>query len=297
MRPNDHPVSPAHKMKRIAVFIDLIFNAVEKAWKGDSSRRKTGLLLALVYLVTLALIELKLQELLPSGLADLIPGNHFRAIDFAFSMVLIIEIVDLVFSIAHSFSESMGKQLEIYSLILLRTSFKELSLYHEPLQWPDIYQSILPIISNAGGALVMFASLGIYYRVMNSRPITRDSGEQFSFIASKKAVCLFLILLFPVLGIYDFRHIISRGDVFPFFDSFYTILIFTDILVLIISMRYTHTYMIVFRNSGFTLATIMVRLGLTAPHYYNVVVGILVSAFVLSITLLYNRFSRPLGEA
>jgi len=78
--------------------------------------------------------------------------------------------------------------------------------------------------------------------------------------------------------------------VYPFFKTFYTVLIFSDVLIVLISLRYTATYHVVFRNSGFALATVTLRIALAAPVYINVLLGIAASAFILGLTYAYNTF-------
>ena len=50
--------------------------------------------------------------------------GKFFAIELAFSVLLISEILGLVFILTHSVADSVGKQFEIISLILLRDAFK-----------------------------------------------------------------------------------------------------------------------------------------------------------------------------
>ena len=77
---------------------------------------------------------------------------------------------------------------------------------------------------------------------------------------------------------------------------FFTFLIFNDILLVLISMRYSDSYRILFRNSGYALATITMRLALELPHPYNVIVGVMAAVFVFSLVLTYNRIPLPYGE-
>jgi hypothetical protein len=68
----------------------------------------------------------------------------------------------------------VGKQFEIFSLILLRQSFKDFSELPEPLEWPTSPDIVFHILSSAGGALFIFAILVAYYRMLQQRPITTD---------------------------------------------------------------------------------------------------------------------------
>ncbi|MBV5326887.1 MAG: hypothetical protein JZU65_04505, partial [Chlorobium sp.] len=85
---------------------------------------------------------------------------------------------------------------------------------------------------------------------------------------------------------------LTNQQTFDFFAIFYTILVFSDVLLVLVSLRYSSNYQIVFRNSGFAVATVVVRLALTAPPYYNVLLGVGAMVFAIGITVAYNRFEK-----
>lgn len=58
---------------------------------------------------------------------------------------------------------------------------------------------------------------------------------------------------------------------------------------MLISLRYTDTYAVVFRNAGFALATVVLRLALVAPAYVKVLLGLGATDFVIALTAAYNR--------
>ena len=70
-----------------------------------------------------------------------------------------------------------------------------------------------------------------------------------------------------------------------------TVLIFADVLMVLISLRYSTTYHIVFRNSGFAVATVLIRLALIAPAPVNALLGIASALFALGLTVAYNTFA------
>ena len=71
-------------------------------------------------------------------------------------------------------------------------------------------------------------------------------------------------------------------------QSFYTLLIFTDIFILIFSLRYSSKYYNLFRYSSFALATLFLRLTISAPAYYNVLLAVIAGVLVLGVTYIYN---------
>lgn len=70
-----------------------------------------------------------------------------------------------------------------------------------------------------------------------------------------------------------------------FFPVFYTLLIFTDILVVLISQCFRPSFNAVFRNSGYALSTLFIRLALAAPPMYDVALGIVAAVFSIALTL------------
>ncbi|HWR01364.1 MAG TPA: hypothetical protein VN371_05825 [Chlorobaculum sp.] len=270
-----------------------LYDWLEHIWEHKRTERIAANLLIMAFLASLALIELARQDLLPAEIAVHLHKNHYYAINVAFSMLLGLEVFGLVFSLAKSVSVSVGKQFEILSLILLRHSFKEIVHFSEPLEWDKALSPLLHMLSNAGGALVIFLLLGLFYKLQRHRAITMDTGATANFIASKKIVSLLLLALFSIIGtVNGFRYMAGNasGD---FFSLLYTILVFSDVLLVLLSLRYSSSYPIVFRNSGFAVATVVIRLALTAPPYFNVLLGIGAIAFAIGITVAYNRFEKP----
>lgn len=264
-----------------------LFDWLHDSLESARQQRRIGSLLVVAFLVALAVIEAKRRGVLD---APLVPPNHFYAAHLAFTLLLLFEIIGLVMSLSRSVSDSVGKQLEIFSLILLRQTFKELSGFDEPVVWAAVSPSIGRMLSDTFGALLIFVLVGVFYRMQRHRPITADSHDRESFIATKKVTALLLLAAFLLLGVSDLAHGLSSGGAFHFFDSFYTLLIFSDILLVLISLRYSATYGVVFRNSGFAAATVLMRLSLAAPPYFNAALGIAAALFACGLTFAYNRF-------
>ncbi len=121
-----------------------------------------------------------------------------------------------------------------------------------------------------------------------------DDGS--SFVASKKALALGLLAVLAVVGTHDGWRWLVMGEREHFFEIFYTLLIFTDVLIVLVSLRYSSAYRVVFRYSGFAAATVLIRMALTAPPYVNAALGIGAALFALGLTLAYNAFAPVLGE-
>ncbi|MBC8140923.1 MAG: hypothetical protein H7Y38_05725 [Armatimonadetes bacterium] len=269
-------------------WVDPLYNALFRYWEGDRSQRWQANLLVFVFIAALTTIELARRALLPASFH--LPTNHFHAVKLVFELLLIIEVMGLVFNLAGSVANSMGKQFEIYSLILLRQSFKEFVNFAEPIEWVHVNDSVAIILSDTLGALLLFGLVGVFYRLQKHRRITQDATELVNFVSAKKLIALLLLTTFLCVGINDALLWASKRDTYNFFDVFYTILVFSDILLVLISLRYNSTYSIVFRNSGFAVATILLRLAITAPPFINVSLGVAAIGLSIGLTLVYNNF-------
>jgi hypothetical protein len=231
------------------------------------------------------MIELRRQGLLPQSMAHLVPANHFYAVHAAFTVILVLEVISLIFVLPGSFSRSVGKQFEILSLILIRNAFKELSYFGEPLGYEGNIDKILHILASGFGALLIFALLGIYYKVQRRGEDDSRSIDLFGFVASKKAISLLLLVSFVSMGGYSVYQTVMGIEHADFIHAFYTQLILTDILIVLVSQCFHPSAKMMFRNSGYALSTLMIRLALVAPVYYNVLLGASAMIFAISLTL------------
>ncbi|QQR74596.1 MAG: hypothetical protein IPJ17_03115 [Holophagales bacterium] len=268
-----------------------LFDRLQRRWDDPRQQRLVGSLLVASFAAALAAIEARRQGWLPDALAAQLPASHFHAVSLAFTLLLLFEVIGVVFSLAHSVSESVGKQFEIFSLILLRQTFKELTTFTEPVGWDEVRTSIGRMASDAFGALAVFALLWLFYRIQRHRPITADAHEREHFVATKKGLALLLLGCFAAIAADDLRDVLTGGEGYNFFVAFYTLLIFSDILLVLVSLRYSSTYPVVFRNSGFAAATVFLRLALTAPPYLNAAIGLASALFICGLTAVYNRYA------
>ena len=267
-----------------------LFDPLHYHWEHEQMNKKISVLLVLLFIGILLVIELKRQGLLPAALAGPIPNNHFYAIQTAFTVVLILEVVSLIFTLPCSFSRSVGKQFEILSLILMRNSFKELSYLPEPITFTGNEQAIYRILSDGFGALLLFALLGVYYRIQTlQHDDTSKPWDLFSFVAAKKGIALILLGIFVYMGIKTILQTIAGVEHPDFFHGFYTLLIITDILLVLIAQSFQPSFFAVFRNSGYALSTLIIRLALAAPAYYNVLLGVAAAVFGIAMTLITTK--------
>ena len=265
--------------------ITYIFDPLHHRWEHEKMHRKISIGLVIFFLFSLIAIEAKRQGLLAQPLFSFIPTNHFYAISSAFTVVLILEVISLVFTLPCSFSRSVGKQFEILSLILLRNAFKELSNLPEPITFEGSKEAVLYILSDGFGALLIFALLGYYYIVQaKASEESFKPTDLYAFVAAKKGIALLLLATFAYMGIRSGVDTILGHEHVDFLHQFSTVLFLTDILVVLISQCFQPSFYSVFRNSGFALATLIIRIALAAPPYYNVLLGLTAAIFAILLT-------------
>lgn len=266
-------------------FFDFLSQTIE----SQAMHKKVSTILVLVFILSLAFIGLNKIGFLPNFIQFLIPTNLFSAIEVVFTFLLIVEIMEMILILSRSVSDAMAKQFEILSLILLRQSFKEFAQFEAHLDWQNI-EPILRIASDAFSALFIFFCVAFFLKIQKHKSITRTAEEQLNYVNIKKVLALIMLLTFVIIGIESIIEYLFFYEKSDFFHNFYNILIFIDILLVLISMRYSYSYLILFRNSGFALTTVMIRLALSAPIYINGIIGSSAVLFAIFLTLVYNKF-------
>jgi len=282
-----------------------LFDRLETVWESRSTRHAVSVVLIGGFFAALIAIELSRQGLLTPDMVPwggAVPTNHFYAIDVAFTLFLAFEVVSLVFGLATSVSDALGKQFEVFSLIMLRQSFKELIYFdEEPITWsldsPESREAVQLVLADATSALLIFVAVGFFYHLQRRRRINPYSEELDRFIATKKIVSFVLLITFAGMGITAVYDLATQGATFKFFDAFYTVLIFSDVLIVLLSLRYSTTFHVVFRNSGFAAATVMIRLALAGPRYVDGLIGFGAALYAVGLLAAYNRFAPVLESA
>jgi hypothetical protein len=283
-------------------FVIRFYDHLNRLRKSSRVRGPLNSALIVLFLGSLLAIEARRAGWLPGPLGRYVATSHFVAIGMAFYVLVLAEIVGLIFALADSVSRSVGKQIEILSLILLRQSFETLSEFDDPIRWVVVLRNLsdnrlVALITDAIAALLIFVLVGYYYRIQHSQPISQDSRDQADFIGSKKVVALLLLVGLIVVtarGAIDYFRIGGKSSMF--FEEVFTLLIFSDVLIVLMALRYSASYRVVFRNSAFALATVLIRLALTAPPLYNAVLGLIAAVYTIALTLAYNEFAPTFRE-
>jgi len=273
--------------------ITYIFDPLQTFYEHERLYRKISVAMVFLFLGSLAVIELNRQGFLPASLAAIVSTNHFFAVHAAFTVILILEVISLIFVLPCSFSRSLGKQFEILSLILIRNAFKELSYFPEPLSYSGNEEKVLHILASGFGALLVFALLGVYYKIQKRSDEDGRHMDLYGFVASKKAISLLLLFTFILMGGYSAYQTILGMEHPDFLHGFYTQLILTDILIVLVSQCFHPSAKMIFFYFVYALPTLMIRLALVAPVYYNVLLGSAAMVFAILLTLVSQHLFQP----
>ena len=268
------------------------YDALETLWESARMRRWIATLLTGTFLITLVAVEASLRGWLPQGLRVGGAHGHFYAVELGLYLLLLYEVVALVLGLAQSTANAAGKQFEIFSLLLVRHSFEEFGNLGGAAGWADAFGPALHTLSSGFAALAIYGLLGLYYGAQRHSPITEDAGELADFVAAKKLVALALLVIFVVLEVGALQ-----GQPSGFFAPFYSTLVLADVLIVFLSLRYSAGYPVLFRNSGLALATVVLRLAVTAPAYLDGLLGVAAMALALGITLATRRFAPAFAQA
>jgi hypothetical protein len=258
------------------------------------------------FLVHLLLIFMSKHIALGSTLLAQLPSSYLKAIYTPFSIILFYEVLTLVVILPKSIVIFIGKQYEIITLIVIRSFFHDIADYD--LDKPDIYTfSFLKEISlDLIGALLLFFLTTLFYQLFAKTKKTKSnpSSKRTRFIHIKKTAAVVLSLLLLILSVVSFvnwvvhlYHVSAEGGM-PhdpnsiFYKDFFGIMIFVDVFLLILSFIYSGSYDLIFRNGGFVISTILVRIALTAQKPFNIyfaLTAVLFGVLLMALFVFYNQ--------
>ncbi len=260
----------------------------------------------LAHLILVALVNLNWigSDALSSHLT-----NPISAIYTPFSFILIYEVYLLVYYLPKSTTNYIGKQYEIITLIVIRNLFKDLANLQFSSDWFSITTD-LQFTFDLVATIILFLLIYVFYRLNNSGDNSVETKkslprEILQFIRLKNIMAMILIPVFFILAIYGFSRwihgsLFSMGQLVEsmkdanvvFFNDFFTVLILTDVLILMISFLYTDKFSKVIRNSGFIISTILIKLSFGAEGLLSSVLVVVAVLFGVIILLIHNQYEK-----
>lgn len=226
--------------------------------------------------------------------------DPISAIYTPFSIILVYEIYLLVVNLPRSFTNSVSKQFEIISLILIRRIFADIPQIDLKANWLNTPEN-LQLICDVFGVLILFYLIFLFNKGRLRLPKKPLNPNIKNFVCSKKAVSLILLPILIITSLFSVYYWISElisnntsSDINSiFYNEFFTILILADVFILLLSFQYTERYSQLIRNTGFVICTILIRLSFGVYGLTNVILIISSVAFGLLILTIYNLEENP----
>ncbi len=198
--------------------------------------------------------------------------SPFSALYTPFSVLLAYEAYQLIREIPTSFSNSVGKQFEIVTLLVVRDIFKGLSEIKFGDDW-SLDGNLNLLLLECLAFLILFYTSMNYRKFNISLMISTMEVENLkTYVKSKRIIAQLLMLTYIIIATLAFSGWLigvfnGQGDADRkiFFLDFFTVLILADILILLIFYRYSEDFYALARNTGFVLATVILRVAIGAP--------------------------------
>ena len=234
--------------------------------------------------------------------------SYLKAIYTPFSFILFYEVFLLVIIIPKSISEFVGKQFEVITLITLRGFFHDIADL-DLKNLVNIYNpEFISLLYDLLASLIMLSLTILYYKIYQNNRKSEIVNELNDFINIKKLVSLSMILILLLLSISSFYiwgtemlEALKLKQNYPnpntvFYADFFSIMIFVDVLLLIISFIYHFSFFTIFRNASFIITTILIRISLTTEKPMNYVIILIGFLFSIISFYLYSLRNKKINQ-
>ena len=240
----------------------------------------------------------------PQTIFEGLDRSLLHAVYTPFSIILFYEVILLVFALADSHTGEVAKQYQIVSLIVVRRVFKDIGSFESFEHWLTETEAVKAVLTDMGGAVLMFVLVTIFTLLRRTIPKVAIQRDLVSFIELKKAVAVLLLVVLAGLALLNLAvwlrvlpvsllgltQIPENVDLF-FFPLFFEFMIFTDVFILIVSLAYYDRYEYVFRNAGFVISTVLLRVSLSTPKPYDIGVALIAMAYGVCVLAVFGWFS------
>lgn len=299
----EHPVDPGRIWHRVGAFHDTIF-----AEQNKTKLKHVVIRLGIAgFAIHLFLVFLARVIPNPPALIANVGDNYLVAISTPFNFILFYEVVTLIGALHESTTRSIAYQFEIVSLIFIRDVFKDIADATEMVMQHHVTWEALPLFVDMWAGFLMYLLVAIFQHVShqqaNQAPVTHLKARA-RFVAQKKGVALVLGVLLVLmaghsvgifgLDVYEVAtsgHIVA-GHVTTFYNNLFTVMIFTDVLILILSIVVSGHYESVFRSAAFVVSIVLIRFALTEGYPFGAPLAVLAMVFGICVQLVFNYHMR-----
>ena len=239
--------------------------------------------------------------------------NYLTAISTPFNFILFYEVLTLIAVLPASTTRSIASQFEIVSLIFIRDVFRDIAHAGDLVTGHSLSMETLPVFADMWAGFLMYLLVAVFQHVAQRRSgssVTSLPSRSVSrFIAQKKVVAASLAMLLAGMAVYNVgllgiaivQTVLSgHGSIesaTSFYNDVFTVMIFTDVLVLILSLVVSGRYEHVFRNAAFVVSIILIRFSLTEGYPYGAPLAVLAMVFGILTLLVFNYHVRINGPS
>jgi hypothetical protein len=290
-----------------------LFSSLYSKILSEETRKKAELIVVIIaiasfllHLLLISLVELEVLQF--NGYKELF-NNPIAAIYTPFSFILIYEVYLLVYYLPKSTTTYIGKQYEIMTLIVIRRIFKDLSQLQLTQDWFKVTSDLL-LTYDLIATMILFLLILLFYKLNRKSQAGPEASSPLSlevtqFIKMKTMIAKCLVPIFVLLALFSLGEWVydsffstnsntaSIQNVNKvFFDTCFTILILTDVLLLLISFLHTDKFNRVIRNSGFIISTILIKISFGIDGLLNIVLIVVAVLFGVIILAIFNQFEK-----
>lgn len=289
---------------------DLIFSETSRM-----ALRQLAIRLSIAgFVIHLVLIFLARTLAHPPQLIAEAGQNYLTAISTPFNFILFYEVLVLIAALPASTTRSIASQYEIVSLIFIRDVFRDIGKAGDLVIGQKLTLESLPLFMDMWAGFLMFFLVTVFQHVAQQRTgasvTSMPTRGTLRFIAQKRVVAAGLATLLIAMAVYNLGLLafaVGRmaltgqgaiGTATNFYNDVFTVMIFTDVLILILSLAVSGKYEMVFRNAAFIVSIILIRFALTEGYPYGAPLAVVAMLFGILTLLVYNyhqRISGPLG--
>jgi hypothetical protein len=274
--------------------------------KSEHLILRVALFSFIIHLIIIGLVKL---NIIHTDETSNLLNNPVAAIYTPFSFILVYEVYLLIYFLPKSTAIYVSKQYEIITLIVFRRLFKDLSNLNLTENWFN-NQNDLQFTFDLITAIVLFFLIYLFHinRVKVYEPAQQQQqnfDKLTQFISIKKWIAIALVPILIFVSIFSLVNW-SLGIIQPnavealsfkninniFFEQFFTVLIVTDVFLLLFSFFHTDHFHKVIRNSGFIISTILLRISFSVDGIINNLLIIAAVLFGLLIVLIHNKFEK-----
>lgn len=239
--------------------------------------------------------------------------NYLTAISTPFNFILFYEVLTLISALPESTTRSIANQFEIVSLIYIRDVFRDIAKAGDLVTEHRLTMETLPMFMDMGAGFLMFFLVAVFQHVSLKRTDASAtvalSRGKIRFISQKKLVAAGLTVLLLVMAAYNIvlfakalwqTVMTGQGSIesaTTFYNDLFTVMIFTDVLILILSLVVSGKYELVFRNAAFIVSIILIRFSLTEGYPFGAPLALVAMVFGTLTLLVYNYHVRIKGPS